>query len=204
MANQRRKGTKQTAKSIRIARRNKAFATENRLRVAMYYSFQLLVDVLIILLFVKGFSTAFNFSHDIFVDSAKNLKDKEYVAVTIDPDSSTSKISETLYNAVVVKNKYVMMMKIKVNEIGGDIKAGTYNLSPSMRYSEIMTIITGGVSTANNESANKPEVATPLDAGEIHDNSDFGAGGGEEGDVYVPEDGGDSGEADGAGEEAGE
>ena len=34
------------------SRRKKAIKTENRLRVALYYAFQLLVDVIIILIFV--------------------------------------------------------------------------------------------------------------------------------------------------------
>ena len=175
------------------SRRKKAFKTENRLRIALYYSFQLLIDVLILFVFIKGFSTAYNFSHDIFVDSAKNLKDKDIVVVKILPDSSTSMVADTLYEAGVIKNKYVMMAKIKVNEVGGKIKAGSYGLSPSMTYSEIIRIITGGISV-NEDSFKTNEddkVATPLDAGEIHDNSEVGAGVGDEGDGYVPEDGGD-------------
>ena len=82
-------------------RRKKAFQTENRLQVALYYSFQLLVDVVIILIFIKGFSASYNFSHDVFADSAKNLKSKEIVVVNILPDSSTSTVADVLYDAGV-------------------------------------------------------------------------------------------------------
>ena len=178
------------------SRRKKAIKTENRLRVALYYAFQLFVDVIIILIFVRAFSASFNFAHEIFYDSAKNIKSKEIIEVTIPPDSSTSVIASTLYDAGVVKNKYVMIAKIKVNEVGGKIKAGTYQLSPSMKYSEILNIITG-VATANtDDEKKKTQVSTATDASEIHDNSEVGAGEGSEGDDYTPEDGGDDAGSD--------
>lgn len=183
-----------TRKMLAERKRQNAFKTEARLRVALYYSFQVLVDVLIILLFIKAFSASFNFAHDIFIDSAKDPRDKSFVTVVIPQDSSTSTIAGNLYDAGVIKNKYVMVAKIKVNEVGGEIKAGRYELSPSMRYSEIIKIITGGVST--NEKIEVPteeKKATITDATEIHDNSELGAGGGAEGEDIAPEDGGDEG-----------
>ncbi len=191
-------------KTTADSRRIKAFKTEKRLRVALYYSFQLFVDVLIILIFIKAFSMSFNFAHDVFADSAMDVRDKSYVTVVLLPDSSAETISEALYEAGVVRNKYVMMAKIKLNEVGGKIKAGTYQLSPSMKYSEIINIITGGITTNTQvEVPTTTQTATITDATEIHDNSDVGAGdGGSEGDDYVPEDGGDM--TDGAGEGAGD
>ncbi len=185
------------------ARRKQAYRTEGRLRVALNYSIDLLVDVIIIFLFVKAFSMSFNFAHDVFYDSAKNVKNTDYVVVTIEPDSSTSAISGTLYDAGVIKNKYVMMAKIKISEAGGNIKAGKYKLSPSMKYSEIIGIITGGVTTNDEEEKETTESDTPVDENQIIDNSNVGAGdGGAEGDEgYEPgaEDAGEGGDAEGAG-----
>lgn len=196
-------------------RKNRAFKAENRLRVALYYAFELLVDVFIVFAFVRAFSISYNFSHDVFYDSAKNIKNKDYVVVNIEPDSSTSDVAEKLFQAGVIKNKYVMMAKIKVSEAGSDIKAGKYGLSQAMTYNEIIGIITGGASVSEDlEKKDEPKVDTPTDATEIHDNSIFGAGdGGAEGDSYNPPDesgesigdsnnggGADSGAADGASE----
>lgn len=189
-----------TRKMLAERKRQKSFKTEARLRIALYYAFQAFVDVLIILLFIKAFSTSFNFAHDVFADSAKDPRDKSYVSVELTQDSSSSNIAASLYDAGVIKNKYVMIAKIKVNEVGGSIKAGKYELSPSMRYSEIIRIITGGVAT--NQKVEVPTEdktkATITDATEIHDNSDMGAGGGAEGDDIVPEDGGEAGSGFGA------
>ena len=189
-------------KRVLDSRKKKAIKTEKRLRVALYYSFQLLVDVLIVLLFVKAFTISFNFSHDVFHDSAKDLKSREYMTVTIEPDSSTSTVSSLLYESGVIKNKYVMMAKIKLGEVGPDIKPGNYKLSPSMRYSEIITIITGGAFSNDDIKDDIPTVSTPTDANGVHDNSAAGAGdGASEGDDYVPEDGGDTGDTGAEGEE---
>ena len=168
-------------------RKKKAFKTENRLRVALYYSFQLLVDVIIVLICVKAFSASYNFAHDVFVDSAKDLRDSELIVVKIAPDSSTSTIATQLYDSGVIKNKYVMMAKIKLSEVGGNIKAGSYTLSPSMKYSEIIGILTGGASsnTTEVEEKKKKIVNTPTDAEEVVDNSEAGAGSGDEGDDFV-------------------
>ncbi len=185
------------AKNIKNIRRRNAYRTENRLRVALYYAFQLLIDAVIVLVMVKGFSMSYNFSHDIFYDSAKNVKNTEYVTVVIEPDSSTKTVSQAIYDAGVVKNKYVLMAKIKINELGKDIKPGRYPLSQSMTYSEILAIITGGASANEIQyrtEEEEPSIATPVDAAEIHDNSDVGAGadmegvegGASEGDDYVP------------------
>ena len=198
----------QTKSNVKNLRRIKAMKTEARLRTALYYSFQLLVDTFIILVFIKGFSMSYNFGHDVFFDIAKNPKNTEYVYVSIAPDSSTKTIAETIYDSGVIKNKYVFMAKIKVNELGGKIKAGNYALSQSMTYNEILAIISGGanmgeVEYRTEEDDRKLQIQTPTDATQIHNNAEAGAGGGGEGgeggalegeDNYDPENPGESSE----------
>ncbi len=120
----------------------KTVKAEKRLKTALYYSVELLIDVLLIYIIVHGFSLAFNFTYNVFHDSAKDVKSKEYVIVTIEPDSSSRDIAQTLYDSGVIKNKNVMWGKIVVGEYGGKIKPGNYGLSPSMTYKEILTLLT--------------------------------------------------------------
>ena len=151
---------------------------------------------------------SYNFGHDVFFDIAKNPKNTEYVYVSIAPDSSTKTIAETIYDSGVIKNKYVFMAKIKVNELGGKIKDGNYALSQSMTYNEILAIISGGanmgeVEYRTEEDDRKLQIQTPTDATQIHNNAEAGAGGGGEGgeggalegeDNYDPENPGESSE----------
>ena len=180
---------------------SKSVKAESRLKTALYYSVELLVDVLIVYVFIKAFALSFNFAYDVFHDSAKNPGDRNYVVVKIEPYSSTSKISDQLYDAGVIENKYVMILRMKVGEYGDKIKPGKYGLSASMTYEEILGVITGSAKTEEEEKEEK-ETATRTDAinpNEVHDNSDVGAGEG-------PAEGGDAGdEGDlGGGDEGGE
>ena len=97
---------------------SKSVKAESRLKTALYYSVELLVDVLIVYVFIKAFALSFNFAYDVFHDSAKNPGDRNYVVVKIEPYSSTSKISDQLYDAGVIENKYVMILRMKVGEYG--------------------------------------------------------------------------------------
>ncbi|MBR0146343.1 MAG: endolytic transglycosylase MltG [Eubacterium sp.] len=119
-----------------------AYKTESRLKAALFYATALLVDVLIVYLIVKGFSTAYSLSYEVFSDSSVNRGDLSTVVITIPPDSSTTSVSELLYENKLIKNKYVMMAKIKLGDYGGLIQAGKYVLSPSMTYDEIIRVIT--------------------------------------------------------------
>lgn len=121
----------------------KGMSPERKLKTALHYALAFLINVFILYLFVKVFSLAFNFSYDVFADSAKNPGSSDYAVVEILPDSSTSDIAQALYDAEVIDNKYVMIAKIKVGEYGGKIKSGTYGLSSSMTYNEILNIICG-------------------------------------------------------------
>ena len=68
----------------------KAYKTESRLKTALFYALALLVDVLIVYVIVKGFSTSYSLSYEVFSDSAKNVSDRSTVVIQIPPDSSTS------------------------------------------------------------------------------------------------------------------
>ena len=184
---------------------SKSVKAESRLKTALYYSVELLVDVLIVYVFIKAFALSFNFAYDVFHDSAKDPGDRNYVVVKIEPYSSTSKISDQLYDAGVIENKYVMMLRIKVGEYGERIKPGKYGLSPSMTDEEILNVLTGSAKAEEEETetADKATATDAIDPSEVHDNSDVGAGegpaeggdeGGDEGDIGGGEEGGEGGE----------
>lgn len=97
----------------------------------------LLVNVVIALVIIKAFSTAFNFTYDVFGDRALNPISSEYVIVDIPADSSTLEIGEALEKNNVIKSKYVFFAKIKIKKYDNKIKAGKYGLSPSMTYEQI-------------------------------------------------------------------
>ncbi len=128
-----------------------AYKTESRIKTALFYAVELLMDVLIVFVIVRGFSVAYSFSYEVFSDSSKTPGDLSYVVVTIQPDFSSMSVAEELYDKGVIKNKYVMLAKLKLGEYGRDIRPGKYAISPSMTYDEILKVLTSAASTSEEE-----------------------------------------------------
>ena len=120
----------------------RGYRTESHLKTALFYAVELLIDVLIIYVIVKGFSWAYSFSYEVFSDSAKNAGDVTYSVVTIPADSSITDVAEILYDQGLIKNKYVMMVKIKIGGYGPAIRPGKYAITPSMTYNQIINLLT--------------------------------------------------------------
>lgn len=151
-------------------KKNNSYKTELRLKTALFYSVMILVDVLILLLLVKGFSSAYQFSYNVFSDSAKKAGSTDYKVITITTDDTSSSVSKKLYDAGLIESKYVMQAKLKVGSFSNKIKAGKYGISPSMTYNEIIGIITGTTAKLNAKDASstsgtaRENLATATDA----------------------------------------
>lgn len=190
--------------------RLKGLKTERKLKSALFYAFEALVDVLILFLFVRGFSLAFHFSHDVFYDTAMEPGNRKTAEVTLeDRDLTAENTAEKLTDAGVVKSKLVMQAKIRLGEYTEKLQAGTYTLSPSMKASEILNTIChldqDDEEEEDSGTGSENEKASGTDAGKLHDNSGVGAGtgdeAGEEGAGGDEENGADSSGADIDGEE---
>lgn len=78
----------------------------------------------------------------------ENLKpvssDQNVVEVTIESGSLLPKISNTLKEKNLIRNKRVFEGYVRSNGSAQDIKAGTYEISPSYGVPEIVSILTNG------------------------------------------------------------
>lgn len=153
--------------------------TEKKLGTALYYAFEILVDVVILFILVRGFSLAFHFSHDVFYDQAAEPGSKEYKTIRIEKGFTDKSVAKELADAGLVKNRYVMQAKIRIGEYSGKIGTGTYQLSPSMTAKEILNTICGldEKDDSDTDTVSSPSDAEPGD-GKIIDNSNAGAGAG--------------------------
>lgn len=64
--------------------------------------------------------------------------------IQIKTGSSLSKIASTLYEAGIIRNKFVFQMYADFNDKGSSMQAGTYKLSPAMTMDEIIAILEAG------------------------------------------------------------
>lgn len=108
------------------------------------FTIGLLINFCILFVLVKVFTTAFGFTYDVFSTSCKDSSDKQVRVVEILPDSSIAEVCEVLDEAGVVKNRYALMVKIRIGSFASKIIPGTYEIAPSYTNDEIITVITGG------------------------------------------------------------
>ncbi len=64
--------------------------------------------------------------------------------IQIKTGSSLSKIASTLYDAGIIRNKFVFQMYADFNDKGSSMQAGTYKLSPAMTMDEIIAVLEAG------------------------------------------------------------
>ncbi len=125
------------------AKKSMGKRAERTLKSAMVYTLTLFIDVLIVYFIVRSFSISFDFSYNVFSDSAKDPGSVTYVTVDIKKDASSMDIAKTIYKSGVIKNKYVMAAKLTLGKYGNEIKPGTYRLSASMTYNTIIDVLRG-------------------------------------------------------------
>ncbi len=66
------------------------------------------------------------------------------VYVEIKSGSSLSKIATLLYEKGIIRNKFAFQLYADLNDLGGSLKAGEYNLSPGMTLEQIADILKEG------------------------------------------------------------
>ena len=117
--------------------------TDKSMKKALRIVFQVLVNVIIVLLVIQIFSVAYNFFYKVFTDNSLNPMSRQEIEFVIKPDTSTVEVVDSLVEAGVIQDKYVMIAKIYLSSYHGKIMPGTYTLSPAMTQDEIMKEITG-------------------------------------------------------------
>ena len=122
-------------------KRRRALQTESGLRVGMFYAIEVLFDILIILVIIRGFSWGYNFAYDVFNDDVKYAGVTSTKSIVIKADMDYKEVCRVLYENDLIKDKYVLMAKMKLNSCTDRIIPGTYTLKASMSYDTIMGTI---------------------------------------------------------------
>ena len=125
------------------AKKSMGKRAERTLKSAMIYTLTLFIDVLIVYFIVRSFSISFDFSYNVFSDSAKDPGSVTYVTVEIKKDASSMDIAKAVYKSGVIKNKYVMAAKLTLGKYGNELKPGKYKLCASMTYNQIIDVLRG-------------------------------------------------------------
>lgn len=119
--------------------------TDKGMKKALRLVLQVLINAVIILILIRVFMYAYDFSYKVFTDNCLNPMNKSEVQFVIAPDSTTMEIVDLLVEEELVDDRYVLLAKVYLSSYHGKMMPGTYTLSPSMTQDEILKTITGTV-----------------------------------------------------------
>lgn len=123
-----------------------AFDSARSMKKILRFLFGLLIDVCILFVLVKAFSYSYDFAYQVFATTSVDVADNTKVSVEIAADETLLEVADSLYDAGVIENKYAFILKVRIGGDAGNIKAGTYQISPSDTNTEIVELITGATS----------------------------------------------------------
>lgn len=112
---------------------------QRRLYNTLQLSIGIGINVILLIGLVQAFFFAYQFSYDVFSDTAYNLNDTKEITVTVDYGASSMEIATLLEEQGVVENKYVAFVRSKITK--ATVIPGTYVLKPSMTLDEIYTVL---------------------------------------------------------------
>jgi hypothetical protein len=149
---------------------------EKGLSAVIYYGIEIIFDVIVVLIMIKGFSMSYNFAYEVFADSSVSNTSEVTKIITVKPDTDAAEIADMLYEEGLIGNKYVFRVKVKIGEYSGKIKSGDYALKKSMTYNEIINTLCG-IEEENEDgtSGSEIKVANPTQATDVSGTGDEGA-----------------------------
>ncbi len=89
---------------------------------------------------------AINYVKSHYLDPV-DLSDKSQKAISVKKGSSLSSISEMLEEEGIIRNKQVFKLYVDFSDNASKLKAGTYMLSPSMNFDDIIYTLRKGMNT---------------------------------------------------------
>lgn len=107
----------------------------------LWISLRTLLNVLILLLLVEGFVTAYHFSYKLFGDYPYSAASSETMNVKIEEGTSVMEVAVKLEELKVVESRYLFVARAYIGKYQDKIVAGEYVLGPGLSPDEICKII---------------------------------------------------------------
>ncbi len=111
--------------------------------VLVWTSLRILINVLLVLILVEGFSEAYHFSHKLFLDNPYVASSAGNVNITVEEGANAQQIAEILDEMEIVDGKYLFIARVYIGGYHKKIQAGTYEVGPDMSPDEICRKICG-------------------------------------------------------------
>ncbi len=100
------------------------------------------VYLLVILIFIRAATLAYDFSYDVFGNPAASRYDQTVFQFEVPEGASAGEVADKLEASGLVRYSLAFRIKARLSKLENSIIPGTYELSPSMTSDEIMVILT--------------------------------------------------------------
>ncbi len=109
----------------------------------LLFSLRALLNVLLVLLLVEGFTGAYHFSYKLFADYPYVAASSETMNITIESGTSVLDLATVLDEMGIVDSRYLFIARVYIGDYQDKVIAGTYVLGPGMSPDEICRKICG-------------------------------------------------------------
>lgn len=147
------------------------------------------VYVLVFFLFIRVATLGYDFSYQVFGDPVMSKYNTDTVEFTVLEGQSFEDVASALESADLIKYKYALQIRAKLEKLDDSISPGTYYLSQSMTADEILAALTTPSDAGTQQILGEDASGTITETEASEDSSD---------------DGSDGSAGDGAGEASGE
>ena len=107
-----------------------------------------IIYALVIIFAIRMVTFAYDFSYEVFGDTAVEESSEKIVPIQISDGASTDEIASLLEKKGLIKYKHAFIIHVAVSQYKGQIQAGNYELSPSMTMDDMLAIMSGGAETS--------------------------------------------------------
>lgn len=111
------------------------------------------VYILVIFLFIKAATLAYDFSYQVFGNPAMSKYNQETVNIDVPEGTTVKEVAKTLKDKDLVKYEAAFVLRMKLAKLSDKIQPGTYALSQSMTADDIVLALTTKGSAAATEKS---------------------------------------------------
>lgn len=115
------------------------------------------VYIIVIFLFIKAATLAYDFSYEVFGNPAMSKYNQETVRVEIPKGSTVKDTAKILKDNDLIKYESAFVMRMKLAKLSENIQPGTYDMSQTMTADEIMTMLTTKQAAVPDESSGESD-----------------------------------------------
>lgn len=115
------------------------------------------IYIIVIFLFIKAATLAYDFSYEVFGNPAMSKYNQETVRVEIPKGSTVKDTAKILKDNDLIKYESAFVMRMKLAKLSENIQPGTYDMSQTMTADEIMTMLTTKQAAVPDESSGESE-----------------------------------------------